>query len=124
MPHDHRDGLDRIAHRRTIPCLGDGGDLSYQHSRRSEADVDRTVETVLQDSGRPHRLLEGSGWAAPAGRFRFRSADPDADVTPHGEFDRYHTLADSLERISPTTLEDAVETCPAVVDVRETNRTL
>ncbi len=44
--------------------------------------------------------------------------------TPHGEFDGYHTSADGLDRISPAALEEAVETCLAVIDVLETNRTL
>ncbi len=44
--------------------------------------------------------------------------------TPHGEFDGYHTSADRLDRISPAALEEAVETCLAVIDVLETNRTL
>ena len=33
--------------------------------------------------------------------------------TPHGEFDGYHTSADSLERIRPESLAEAVDTCLA-----------
>ena len=41
--------------------------------------------------------------------------------TPHGEFDGYHTSADSLDRIRPESLEGAVETVPRLVDVLETD---
>ena len=42
--------------------------------------------------------------------------------TPHGEFDGYHTSADSLERIRPESLAEAVDTCLELVDVLESNR--
>ena len=42
--------------------------------------------------------------------------------TPHGEFAGYHTSADGMERISPESLTEAVDTCLELVDVLETNR--
>ena len=42
--------------------------------------------------------------------------------TPHGEFDGYHTSADSLERIRPESLDGGGDTVLALVDVLETNR--
>jgi aminopeptidase-like protein len=42
--------------------------------------------------------------------------------TPHGEFDGYHTSADSLDRIRPDSLAEAVDTCLELVNVLETDR--
>jgi aminopeptidase-like protein len=124
--HENRDTLDRIAHGLTVSCIGDEGGLTYKRSRRGDAEVDRAVATVLRDSGKPHRILDWDPWGGDERQF----CSPGFNLplgtlmrTPHGEFGGYHTSADGLERISPAALEEAVETCLAVVDVLETNRT-
>jgi aminopeptidase-like protein len=125
--HDNRDGLDRVVHGLALSCLGDGGDLTYKRSRRGDADVDRAVATVLRDSGRPHRVLEWEPWGGDERQFCAPGFDLPVGTlmrTPHGEFAGYHTSADGLDRISPAALEHSVETCLAVTDVLESNRTL
>jgi aminopeptidase-like protein len=124
--HVNRDRLDRIAHGLTVSCIGDAGGLTYKRSRRGDADVDRAVATVLRDSGKPHRILDWDPWGGDERQFcspGFNLPVGTLMRTPHGEFDGYHTSADSLDRISPAALEEAVETCLAVVDVLETDRT-
>jgi aminopeptidase-like protein len=124
--HANRDRLDRIVHGLAVSCIGDGGALTYKRSRRADADVDRAVETVLRDSGKPHRVLEWEPWGGDERQFCAPGFDLPVGTlmrTPHGEFDGYHTSADGLERISPASLADSVATCLAVVDVLETNRT-
>ena len=124
--HENRGRLDRIAHGLTVSCIGDAGGLTYKRSRRGDADVDRAVATVLRDSGRPHRILDWDPWGGDERQFcspGFNLPVGTLMRTPHGEFDGYHTSADSLDRISPAALEDAVATCLAVIDVLETNRT-
>jgi aminopeptidase-like protein len=124
--HVNRDRLDRIAHGLTVSCIGDAGGLTYKRSRRGGADVDRAVATVLRDSGKPHRILDWDPWGGDERQFcspGFNLPVGTLMRTPHGEFDGYHTSADSLDRISPAALEEAVATCLAVVDVLETDRT-
>jgi aminopeptidase-like protein len=124
--HENQDALDRIAHGLTVSCIGDSGGLTYKRSRRGDADVDRAVATVLRDSGKPHRILDWDPWGGDERQFcspGFNLPVGTLMRTPHGEFDGYHTSADGLERISPAALGEAVETCLAVVDVLETNRT-
>jgi aminopeptidase-like protein len=123
--HENRDRLDRVRHGLTLSCIGDGGSLTYKRSRRGDADVDRAMEIVLRDSGQPHRILPWEPWGGDERQF----CSPGFDLpvgslmrTPHGEFDGYHTSADSLDRISPDSLEGAVRTALELVDVLETNR--
>jgi aminopeptidase-like protein len=123
--HENRDGLDRIAHGLTVSCIGDDGGLTYKRSRRGDADVDRAVATVLRDSGKPHRLLDWDPWGGDERQFcspGFNLPVGTLMRTPHGEFDGYHTSADSLDRIRPESLAEAVDTCLELVDVLETNR--
>lgn len=125
--HENRAGLDRIAHGLTVSCIGDAGGLTYKRSRRGDADVDRAVATVLRDAGRPHRILDWDPWGGDERQFcspGFNLPVGTLMRTPHGEFDGYHTSADGMDRISPASLEEAVEACLAVVDVLETNRTV
>ena len=123
--HQNRDRLDQIAHGLTLSCIGDGGNLTYKRSRRGDADVDLAVETVLRDSGTPHRVLDWEPWGGDERQF----CSPGFDLpvgslmrTPHGEFEGYHTSADGLDRIRPDSLAEAVDACLDVVDVLETNR--
>ena len=125
--HGNRDRLDRVLHGLTVSCIGDGGDLTYKRSRRSDADVDRAVEIVLRDSGKPHRVLDWEPWGGDERQFcapGFNLPMGCLMRTPHGEFAGYHTSADGLDKISATALEDSVQTCLAVIDVLESDRTL
>src|SRR4029079_4382791 len=108
-----------------LSCIGDAGGLTYKRSRRGDAEIDLAIETVLRDSGGPPRLLR---WE-PGGGDERQFCSPGFDLpvgtlmrTPHGEFAGYHTSADSLERIRPESLAEAVETCLALVEVLETDR--
>jgi aminopeptidase-like protein len=123
--HQNRDGVDRIRHALALSCIGDGGNLTYKRSRRENAVVDVAMETVLRDSGAPHRVLPWEPWGGDERQF----CSPGFDVpmgtlmrTPHGEFDGYHTSADSLDRIRPESLAEAVERSLELVDVLETDR--
>jgi aminopeptidase-like protein len=123
--HQNQDGLDRIEHGLTVSCIGDGGDFTYKRSRRGDADVDQAMETVLRDSGAPHRVLPWEPWGGDERQF----CSPGFDLpvgslmrTPHGEFTGYHTSADGLERIRPESLAEAVDTCLELVEVLESNR--
>ena len=123
--HRNRDDLDRIEHGLTLSCIGDAGDLTYKRSRRGDAEIDRAMEIVLRDSGAPHRVLAWEPWGGDERQFCSPGFDLPVGTlmrTPHGEFDGYHTSADSLERIRPESLEAAVDTCLELVDVLDSNR--
>ena len=123
--HENRDSLSNVEHGLTLSCIGDDGSLTYKRSRRGDAEVDRAMETVLRDSGAPHRVLPWEPWGGDERQF----CSPGFDLpvgslmrTPHGEFDGYHTSADGLERIRPESLAEAVDTCLDLVEVLESNR--
>jgi aminopeptidase-like protein len=125
--HDNRDRLDRIAHGLTVSCIGDAGHHTYKRGRRPGAVIDRAVETVLRDLGKPHEVLEWEPWGGDERQFNSPGFDLSVGTlmrTPHGGFDGYHTSADDLSRISPASLEESVQACLDVIDVLETNRTL
>ncbi len=125
--HQNRDGLDHVGHGLTLSCIGDEGNLTYKHSRRGDAEVDRAMETVLRDSGAPHRVLPWEPWGGDERQFCSPGFDLPVGTlmrTPHGEFSGYHTSADGLERIRPEALAEAVDRCLELVEVLESNRRL
>ncbi len=122
--HVNRDGLTRIRHGVALSCLGDAGSLTYKRSRQETAEVDLAMETVLRDSGNAHRILPWDPWGGDERQFcspGFNLPVGTLMRTPHGEFDGYHTSADSLDRILPGSLADAVDTCLELCEVLETN---
>jgi aminopeptidase-like protein len=122
----NRDALDRIAHGLAVSCIGDEGALTYKRSRRADAEVDVAMETVLRDAGEPHRILPWEPWGGDERQFCSPGFDLPVGTlmrTPHGEFDGYHTSADTLELIRPESLAGAVERCLELVEVLESNRT-
>ncbi len=123
--HQNRDGLDRVEHGLTLSCIGDDGNLTYKRSRRGDAEVDRAMETVLRDSGEPHRVLPWEPWGGDERQFCSPGFDLPVGTlmrTPHGEFAGYHTSADGLERIRSESLAEAVDRCLELVEVLESNR--
>jgi aminopeptidase-like protein len=123
--HENREELDRIKHGLALSCIGDGGDFTYKRSRRGDTELDQAMETVLRDSGAPHRVLPWEPWGGDERQFGSPGFDLPVGClmrTPHGEFAGYHTSADAMERIRPESLAEAVERCLELVDVLETNR--
>ena len=124
--HQNRDTLGRVKHGLSVSCIGDAGGLTYKRSRRGDSEVNRAVELVLRDSGAAHRVVEWEPWGGDERQFNSPGFDLPVGClmrTPHGEFDGYHTSADSLERIRPESLGEAVRVGLDVVDVLETNGT-
>jgi aminopeptidase-like protein len=123
--HANRGRLHRIRHGLTLSCIGDSGQLTYKRSRRGDAVVDRAMAIVLRDTGAPYRIVDFDPWGGDERQF----CSPGFDLplgclmrTPHGEFAGYHTSADSLDRIVPASLGDAVRACLDLVEVLESDR--
>ena len=122
--HQNQDTLHRIRHGIAVSCIGDAGGFTYKRSRNGDRDVDRAVELVLRDFGAPYRVVDWEPWGGDERQF----CSPGFDLpvgclmrTPHGGFDGYHTSADSLDRIRPKSLGEAVLAALDVVEIVETN---
>jgi aminopeptidase-like protein len=112
-----------IRHGLVLACLGDAGGFTYKRSRRGDAEIDRAVAHVLGHTG--GRLIDfvpygyderqycSPGFNLPVGSF---------SRTPHGEFPEYHTSADDLELVRPSSLAGSFRTLLEVLAVLEGNR--
>jgi aminopeptidase-like protein len=115
-----------IKHGLVLAGVGDAGRSTYKKSRRGDADIDRAVAHVLNYSGQEYDIID----FFPYGYDERQFCSPGFDLpvgclmrTPHGRYPEYHTSADNLAFIQPTSLADSFSKCLSILDVLENNRT-
>ena len=117
--------VPNVRHGLVLTCVGDPGNVTYKRSRRGDAEIDHAFSHVLQHSGAPHRVID----FFPYGYDERQYCSPGFNLpvgcmmrSQHGQFPEYHTSADNLEFVKAEALADSLETCEAVIDVLENNR--
>jgi aminopeptidase-like protein len=124
--HENRDLVPLVRHGFALSCVGDPGPLTYKHSRREVAEIDRAAEVVL----RGFRDARVRPWS-PYGGDERQFCSPGFDLpfgalsrTPADEFPEYHSSADALDLVRPAALADSFRAALAIVDAVERNQTL
>ena len=121
----NEDQVDRIKHGLVLSCIGDRGNMTYKKSRQGDAEVDRVVQYVLEQSAADCTIVDFS----PYGNEERQYCSPGFNLpvgslmrTPHAEFPQYHTSADDLSFICPEALGDSLENVELVFEILEANR--
>lgn len=116
--------VPRIKAGLVVACLGDTGAFNYKQSRQGRGEIDRIVEYVLKQSGRPHKIRA----FAPYGYDERQYCSPGYDLpvgsltrTPHGQYPEYHTSADNLDFITAEALSESLGMYLDVIEVLEYN---
>jgi aminopeptidase-like protein len=119
----NEDAVGAIRHGLVLACLGDAGGFTYKRSRRGDAEIDRAVAHVLGQTG--GRMVD----FVPYGYDERQYCSPGFNLsvgsfsrTPHGEFPEYHTSADDLDLVQPSSLAGSLVTLLEVLGVLEGNR--
>jgi len=115
-----------IKHGFVLAGVGDAGRLTYKKSRQGTAEIDKAFTYVLQHSEEGAEVLDFS----PYGYDERQFCSPGFNLpvgclmrTPHGRYPQYHTSADNLDFVHPTSLADSLTTCLRVISLLEENRT-
>ena len=116
--------LPRIRHGLVLSCVGDPGKFTYKRSRWGDAEVDRAVEHVLLHSGHDFQALDFT----PYGYDERQYCSPGINLpvgcfmrTPNGRYPQYHTSADDLSLVSPSSLGESLVQLLSVIRVFEEN---
>src|SRR5262249_1199904 len=116
--------LPQITHGLVLSCIGDPGGFTYKRSRRGDAEVDRAVEHVLLHSGHDFQALDFT----PYGYDERQYCSPVINLpvgcfirTPNGRYPQYHTSADDLSLVSPSSLGESLLQLLRVIRVFEEN---
>ncbi|WP_019502656.1 DUF4910 domain-containing protein [Pseudanabaena sp. PCC 6802] len=114
-----------IKHGLVISGVGDAGGMTYKKSRRSNAEIDRVVEHVLSHTERESKIEEFS----PYGYDERQYCSPGFNLpigrltrTPFGKYAEYHTSADNLKFVKPSSLADSLGVYLEVIDILESNK--
>jgi aminopeptidase-like protein len=118
--NEHRVG--RIKHGLVLSCLGDAGGMTYKHSRRGDAPIDRAAAHVLGHHGGANRTVP----FIPYGYDERQYCSPGFNLpvgclmrSPNGTFPEYHTSADNLDFVRPEHLVDSLKALRSIIDVLE-----
>jgi aminopeptidase-like protein len=121
----NRDKVNRVRHGLVLTGIGDRGGFHYKKSRRGSEEIDRATAHVLRHCGEPSEVMEFS----PYGYDERQYCSPGFNLpvgclmrSVWGTFPEYHTSADNLDFIQPTSLTRSLHTCLAIVNVLENNR--
>jgi aminopeptidase-like protein len=106
--------------------VGDGGPFTYKRSRRHDAEIDRTVERVLKQSGKPYSIVD----FFPMGSDERQFCSPGFDLpvaslmrTMYYKFPQYHTSADDLTLVKGAHLLESVTMYARVIEELERSAT-
>jgi aminopeptidase-like protein len=121
--NQHR--VDRIHHGLVLACVGDPGPLTYKRSRRGDTPIDRAMTYMLEQSGRPHTILDFEPYGYDERQFcspGFNLPIGALSRTPYARYPQYHTSADNLDLVTPHALHDTLEACWQALQILETDR--
>jgi aminopeptidase-like protein len=117
--------VERIRGGVTLACAGDRGSLTYKRSRRGDAAVDRAVEHVLRESGRPHQVIDFSPYGYDERQYcspGFNLGVGSLTRTPYAGYPEYHTSGDNPDFVTEESMADTLETLWEAVTVLERDR--
>lgn len=116
--------LERIKYGLVLAGLGDPGPLTYKKSR-SGSEIDRVTSYVMEKSGRDFSILE----FRPDGYDERQYCSPESNLplgrlsrSPEGIYPQYHTSADNLDFVTPTSMADSFKTVIKIVNILDRNR--
>ena len=115
----------KIEHGLVVAGVGDSGKLHYKKSRRGDAEIDRVVAYILENSAENYQINDFS----PYGYDERQYCSPGFNLpvgsltrTPFGQYPQYHTSADNLDFVKPDKLANSLEKYLEVIDILEHNQ--
>lgn len=113
---------EKIKYGLVVTCVGDRGISTYKKSRKGNHIIDRAVEKVLIDSGKPYNILDFFPTGSDERQFcspRFNLPVGSLMRTPYACYPEYHTSTDDLSFIDVDALYDSFLKYEKVVEVIE-----
>ena len=111
-----------VRHGLVVAGVGDAGAPTYKQSRRGDAAIDQAMAHVLRHAQPPGRIRP----FVPYGYDERQYCSPGFDLpmgllmrTPFGEYPEYHTSADNLDFVKPSSLAETLELVLAACEVLE-----
>jgi aminopeptidase-like protein len=120
----NENALDRIRGGLVLACVGDAGSATYKKSRRGDSEIDRASLHVFRHRPGENRVIE----FAPYGYDERQYCSPGFDMpvgclmrSGNEAYPEYHTSADDLDLINPSSLADSLRICSEIFFILENN---
>ncbi|MCC0176767.1 DUF4910 domain-containing protein [Waterburya agarophytonicola K14] len=116
----------KIKHGLVVAGVGDTGKFNYKKSRRGDAQIDKTVIHVLQNSVKQYQINDFSPYGYDERQFcspGFNLPVGSLTRTPFGQYPQYHTSADNLDFVKPDKLGESLAIYLEIIDILENNYT-
>lgn len=117
--------ISKIRHGLVAANLGDPGRFTYKKSRQGNAEIDRAVINILNNSGFDHEIINFS----PYGYDERQYCSPGFNLpvgclmrSPHGSYPEYHSSDDNLDFVNPQYLADSFSIYSSIMYVLEKNK--
>ena len=120
----NEDRTSYIKHGLVVAGVGDAGKFNYKKSRLGDAEIDKTVIHVLQNSEKDYQVNEFSPYGYDERQFcspGFNLPVGSLTRTPFGEYPQYHTSADNLDFVKADKLGESLAKYLEIVDILEHN---
>ncbi len=124
--HQNEANLSKIKHGLVATCLGDSGKFTYKKSRQGNAEIDKTVIGILENSNCEFKTVDFFPWGSDERQF----CSPGFDL-PIGslmrsmygtdEFPEYHTSDDNLEFMNIESLRESFEKYIEIIESIDKN---
>jgi len=117
--------VSNIKHGLVLAGVGDAGPLSYKKSRRGNTEIDRVAIHVLRQFGPNVKVFDFSPYGYDERQYcsmGFNLAVGRLSRTPHGTFPEYHTSADNMSFVHPSSLSESYSSCQSILSILERNR--
>lgn len=108
----NRASVRRIKHGLVATCVGDKGPFTYKKTRAGDAAIDRIVEKVLKDSGKPYSLVNFFPWGSDERQYNspgFNLPVGSLMRSMYGTFPEYHTSGDNLRFVRGKYIAETLE---------------
>jgi aminopeptidase-like protein len=117
--------VGKIAAGVVLACLGDSAPLTYKRSRRGDAQVDRAAVHALRHVDRAARIVDFIPWGWDERQFNSPGFDLPVGClsrSREGEYEEYHSSADSIDVVRAEALNEALVAVVELVNALESDR--
>ena len=122
----NEDKVSRIKHGLVVTCVGDSGYFTYKKTRQGNAEIDRVVLHVLEESGKEYQAIDFSPYGYDERNFgspAFNMPVGSLTRSTFSQYPQYHSSADNFDLVNAENLSDSLEMYLRVINIIENNRT-
>ena len=122
----NQEKIKNIKHGLVITCTGDKGKINYKKTRNGNSEIDKIVIDVLENSNEDFSVLDYFPFGSDERQYCYPGINLNMGCltrTVFGDFPEYHTSADNLTYVNPSSLANTLKIYIRIIEKLEENYT-